>query len=38
MDESMTNLPKLDSKVVHYLWHLSSESVLRNQSDISLDD
>lgn len=38
MDESMTNLPKIESKVVNYLWHLSSESVLYNYGDISPSD
>lgn len=38
MDESMTNLPKIESKVVHHLWHLSFDSVLHNYGDISLDD
>ena len=35
MGENMTDLPKLESKVVHHLWDLSSDSVLRNYGDIS---
>jgi len=38
MDESMINCLRLESKVVNYLWHLSSISGLKNHGDISLDD
>jgi hypothetical protein len=38
MDESMTRLPKLKSKVVHHQWHLSSDIILRDHGDVSRDD
>lgn len=38
MDESMINLPKLESLVVNYLWCLSSATIAIHHGDISPSD
>jgi len=38
MDERNANLPRLESKVVNYLWHLSSDNDIQNHGDISPSD
>jgi hypothetical protein len=38
MDEGTANLHRFDTKVVNYLWRLSSTSSSPNHGDISLND
>lgn len=37
MDEGNANLHRFDTKVVNYLWHLSSSNLSHHHGDISLD-
>ena len=38
MDEGTTKLHRFDTKVVNYLWHLSSSDFSQDHGDISLVD